>query len=208
MVATRNAQAVQQDDLAQPLAAAIWGVGRVLWYQELIDNHGTLVDLGSSGNPAEDAQQIIFELSAQGETEVAWRQGQRHYCRLRPAQNLTRPLPLRLRADGSYLVTGALGALGRLVCRTLIKRGARRLILMGRSRLPERNHWQHLDPSSPKANRWPLSASLRACGAQAILAPVDVSDEASLVTWLADYQAKPCHPFAACSTWPARCATP
>ena len=61
---------------------------------------------------------------------------------------LKRPLTLRLRADGCYLVTGAFGALGRLVCRLLIKRGARRLILLGRSQLPERGHWRETDPNS------------------------------------------------------------
>ncbi|MFD1151506.1 amino acid adenylation domain-containing protein, partial [Saccharothrix hoggarensis] len=98
------------------------------------------------------------------------------------------PLPLRLRSDGSYLVTGAFGALGRLLCRTLAARGARRLVLVGRTRLPERAWWSMLDRDSAAGRAVRFVRDLEALGAQVILAPIDVTDEPALVSWLADYR--------------------
>ena len=47
-----------------------------------------------------------------------------------------RTRPLRWRPDGSYLITGGLGDLGLLVARWMVEQGARRLILLGRTKLP------------------------------------------------------------------------
>jgi phthiocerol/phenolphthiocerol synthesis type-I polyketide synthase A len=49
--------------------------------------------------------------------------------------------PLRCRPDAAYLVTGGMGALGLLIAGWLADRGARRLILAGRSPLPPRRDW-------------------------------------------------------------------
>jgi len=40
--------------------------------------------------------------------------------------------PLRMAADGSYLITGGLGGLGLVVARWMVERGARHLLLLGR----------------------------------------------------------------------------
>ncbi|WP_293004132.1 type I polyketide synthase [Mycobacterium sp.] len=49
--------------------------------------------------------------------------------------------PLRCRPDAAYLVTGGLGALGLLTAGWLADRGARRVILAGRTALPPRRAW-------------------------------------------------------------------
>jgi phthiocerol/phenolphthiocerol synthesis type-I polyketide synthase A len=49
--------------------------------------------------------------------------------------------PLRCRPDAAYLVTGGMGALGLLTAGWLADRGARRLILAGRTPLPPRRDW-------------------------------------------------------------------
>ncbi|MDO6423884.1 hybrid non-ribosomal peptide synthetase/type I polyketide synthase [Saccharophagus degradans] len=194
IVATRSAQAVSTTDIPQPLPAAAWGAGRVLWFQELVDNRGKLVDLDqhhadSDTHTAQiEADQLLHELISQDEAEVAWRNNQRFCARLQPATNLSRPLPLRLRTDGCYLVTGALGALGRLVCQTLVKRGARRIILMGRTAIPPRKEWHKVDPTSAIASHIEFIQQLEANGAEAILAPVDVTNEQSISSWLADFK--------------------
>ncbi|MFR9725632.1 amino acid adenylation domain-containing protein [Streptomyces sp. MS19] len=189
---TRGTQAVAPGDDVAPLGARAWGIGRVLWQQELTPHRGKLVDLGpaASGDPRADAEALLREMSclAEGdEQEIALRDGRRLTSRLVPAEGMTRPLPLRLRADGSYLVTGAFGALGRLLCRTLVRRGARRLVLMGRTPLPARAGWggEHADDG-----RVAFVRELEELGAQAIVAPVDVTDEAALRGWLAAYRAE------------------
>ncbi|WP_444997695.1 amino acid adenylation domain-containing protein [Aliikangiella sp. IMCC44359] len=193
LVATRGAQAVTAQDTPEPLAAAIWGAGRVLWYQELVNNHGKLVDLDPLSSVEKtdtltDAKQLLLELKAEDETETAWRAGQRFSCRLQPATNLSRPLPLRLRTDGCYLITGALGALGKLVCQTLVKQGARRLILMGRTTLPARTEWHKIDPSTPLASHVAFIQQLEAQGTEAIIASVDVTCHDSLHSWLENFR--------------------
>jgi phthiocerol/phenolphthiocerol synthesis type-I polyketide synthase A len=49
--------------------------------------------------------------------------------------------PLRCRPDAAYLITGGMGALGLLMADWLADRGARRLILAGRTPLPHRRAW-------------------------------------------------------------------
>jgi len=48
---------------------------------------------------------------------------------------------LRCRPDAAYLITGGMGALGLLMAAWLADRGARRLVLVGRTPLPPRRDW-------------------------------------------------------------------
>ncbi|MFD6201656.1 amino acid adenylation domain-containing protein, partial [Streptomyces rubiginosohelvolus] len=100
------------------------------------------------------------------------------------AESLTRPLPLRLRADGSYLVTGAFGALGRLLCRTLVRRGARRIVLVGRTPVPPREKWAGTDPATAEGRAVALLRELEALGAHPVPATFDITDEDALTGWL------------------------
>ncbi|MEV7010944.1 amino acid adenylation domain-containing protein [Streptosporangium sp. NPDC051022] len=191
-VVTRGTQAVAAGDAVEPLGAPAWGLGRVLWYQELLAHRGKLIDLDPAGGDAParraEAEALLREVLVDDEDEIALRGERRYTSRLAQATDLTRPLPLRLRADGSYLVTGAFGALGRLLCRTLVARGARRLILVGRSRLPERDKWRDSDPETTTGRNVRFVKELEALGAQTILAPLDITDEAALTAWLEDYR--------------------
>ncbi|MFH8375550.1 amino acid adenylation domain-containing protein [Streptomyces cyaneofuscatus] len=192
-IVTRGAQPVLPDEPVEPLGAPAWGVGRVLRHQELTDHPGKLIDLDPERRPGPEgaiaeAEALLREALADDEEEIALRDGVRRTSRLRPAEGLTRPLPLRLRADGSYLVTGAFGALGRLLCRTLVRRGARRLILVGRTPVPAREKWASTDPATAEGRAVGLLRELEALGAQAVLAPLDITDEDALTTWLDAYR--------------------
>ncbi|MGW4699929.1 amino acid adenylation domain-containing protein [Streptomyces sp. NPDC004285] len=190
-IVTRGVQAVRPGDPVEPFGAPAWGIGRVLWQQELTAQAGKLIDLDpavtvTTGSAAE-AEALLRELAADdGEDEIALRGGGRHVGRLRPPAALTRPLPLRLRPDGCYLVTGAFGALGRLLCRTLIRRGARRLVLLGRTALPDRGAWDGLDPLSSAGQRVAFLRELEALGAEVLVAAVDVTDGEAMERWLAE----------------------
>ncbi|WEH38140.1 non-ribosomal peptide synthetase/type I polyketide synthase [Streptomyces sp. AM 2-1-1] len=192
-VVTRGAQPVSPGESVEPLAAPAWGVTRVLRHQELVGHRGKLVDLDPAREPGEaglraDAEALLREFLTDDEEEIGLRGDRRATSRLRPAEGLTRPLPLRLRADGSYLVTGAFGALGRLLCRTLVRRGARRLILMGRTPVPPRQEWAAADATTAGGRAVALLRELEALGAQTVLAPVDVTDEDALTGWLDAYR--------------------
>ncbi|MFI8436072.1 amino acid adenylation domain-containing protein [Streptomyces sp. NPDC079020] len=192
-IVTRGAQPVSPGESVEPLGAPAWGIGRVLRHQELTSHRGKLIDLDPARQADDegrraDAAALLREVLTPDEEEIALRGERRATSRILPAESLTRPLPLRLRADGSYLVTGAFGALGRLLCRTLVKRGARRLILMGRTQVPPRQEWPHTDPATAQGRAVALLKELEALGAQAVLAPVDITDEEALTAWLDEHR--------------------
>ncbi|WP_078857022.1 non-ribosomal peptide synthetase/type I polyketide synthase [Streptomyces sp. NBRC 109706] len=205
---TRGSQAVLPGERVAPLGARAWGLGRVLAHQELPDWRGALIDLAApaAAEPRVEAEALLAEIAAVGgaedaetaetaQDEVALRGGRRFTCRLRPAEGLTRPLPLRLRADGCYLVTGAFGALGRLLCRTLATRGARRLVLLGRTPLPARAHWRDPGLSRDTAERVRFVRELEDLGVQVLVAAVDVTDETAVAGWLAGHRAEALPPI-------------
>ncbi|MEV0501581.1 SDR family NAD(P)-dependent oxidoreductase [Streptomyces spectabilis] len=71
-------------------------------------------------------------------TEIAWRHGVRHLARVRPGPapaptSAVHGLPDLVRNDAGYLITGGLGGLGLLTARRLAERGARRVVLCGRT---------------------------------------------------------------------------
>jgi myxalamid-type polyketide synthase MxaE and MxaD len=79
-----------------------------------------------------------------------------------------------LRADGSYVITGGLGALGVRVARWMAERGARHLVLLSRTPLPPRETWPTL--TGPVADRVAILAEAEALGARIHHASVDVAD--------------------------------
>ncbi|MFE3500153.1 amino acid adenylation domain-containing protein [Kitasatospora sp. NPDC059160] len=217
-IVTRGTQATGPQDRVEPLGAPAWGIGRVLWQQELVAQRGSLIDLDPARPAADQAADLLAELAdpvaarpgdhardhagdhpgdrpAEAEQELALRAGRRLTSRLRPAEGLTRPLPPVLRPDGCYLVTGGLGALGRLLCRTLVRRGARRLVLVGRTALPPRADWHAVDPATPAGERIAFLRELEALGAEPLLATVDVTDGPALAAWLADHRRRQLPPI-------------
>lgn len=186
---TRRAQAVGSD--AGPVAveqAPVWGLGRVIGHQEFTGIWGGLVDL-DDGPPSEQAGSLLEEITGgSGEDQVAFRAGERHVARLVPSVDLTPTLPVSLRADGSYLVTGGLGSLGMLVARFLVARGARRLVLMGRTAVPDRTGWHEVGADHPQRALVDELLALERLGATVVTAAVDVADEEQLAGWLAAHE--------------------
>jgi surfactin synthase thioesterase subunit/short-subunit dehydrogenase/acyl carrier protein len=130
---TRQAVAARPDDPpAQAASAAVWGMGRSasLEHPQI---WGGLLDLGSTGSAAEDADSIVGEvLHGDGEDQIALRSGQRLGARLVRAQATPAP-KTAFDAEGSYLITGGLGALGVELGKWLVtRRGVKHLVLMSR----------------------------------------------------------------------------
>jgi acyl carrier protein len=97
---------------------------------------------------------------------------------------------LRFRTDGSYLISGGLGDLGLLVARWMVERGARRLILLGRTRLPPRANWRSVETGSHLARQIIAIRDLESLGACVHLASVDVADEGELRGFLDEFRAE------------------
>ena len=125
--------------------STLWGMGRTLAL-ELPHLWGGLLDVDPVDLPTSEetlfaaAAAILTELwDAQGETQLAYRNGVRYAARLHkapPPAVMTTPAPIR--ADATYLITGGLGGLGLQVARWLVEQGARHLVLSGRRGLGDR----------------------------------------------------------------------
>ncbi len=90
----------------------------------------------------------------------------------------------RLRMQGVYLVTGGLGGVGLSVARHLAQAWQARLVLIGRSPLPERAAWESLaaSPAQPAALRQKLLQllELETLGGEVLALSADVTDAAQM----------------------------
>ena len=190
---TRGAQPAGEEILPLNIAQApLWGLGRVVAQEHPIF-WGGLIDLESGSSHTADAgHQLWKEVSApDGEDQIAFRQGRRYAGRLsRKRRSADQTAPLSWRTDGSYLITGGLGDLGLSVARWMVEQGARRLILMGRSKLPSRAQWNFVETGSRQASQIVAIRELEALGASVHLASVDVADEKQLCAYLDEYRAE------------------
>jgi len=130
-----------------------------------------------------DATHILQELrTAQKEREVAYRGNQRLIPRLKKVdlrQEKKRELPFK--AGGMYLLSGGLGGIGVEIARYLLKQYKVRLLLVGRTALPERDTWNtYLEQTNAVAQRIKDYLALEQLGGEVIYKAVDVCDVAQL----------------------------
>jgi acyl transferase domain-containing protein/acyl carrier protein len=145
---TRGSQALP-GDAAATLAVAqapLWGLARVIALE-----HPELRCVRVDLDPAADhtaVKGLWDELQAPmgPEDQIAFRQSRRYVARLarRPEGEAKGEAPSVV-ADGTYLITGGLGALGLQAARWLVEQGARHLLLVGRSAPSEQARRQVAD---------------------------------------------------------------
>ena len=132
---TRGSQSVlsQTENNIPGLAASpVWGLGRAvsLEHPQL---WGGLVDLDPQA-PAVDEVEMLWKLlvNEQEEDNLALRGGNIYVARLVNQEPPEFSQPLSLLSDGSYLITGGLGALGLHFAEWLVEKGAKNIVLTGR----------------------------------------------------------------------------
>ncbi|MER5546788.1 SDR family NAD(P)-dependent oxidoreductase [Streptomyces sp. NPDC002589] len=175
VVLTRSAVAVHADSSPDPAQAVIWGMVRAA----AVEHPGRFVLVDTDDAPASAA--ALPAAVATGAPELALRAGTVYVPELaRTGAEEPAGVPA-LDRQGTVLVTGGTGSLGRLIARHLVTRhGVRRLLLAGRGgRLPEPGA---LD-------------DLAALGATVTVAACDVTDRAALAELLASVPAE--HPLTA-----------
>ncbi|KAI0400032.1 6-methylsalicylic acid synthase [Xylaria palmicola] len=135
---------VQAGETATGLAhAPLYGLARIIG-SEHPDNWGGLIDTDIDG---------AFPLAAikyvQGQDVLRMVDGLPRRPIMRPftREYLHKPDSLKTimpGPEGTYLITGGLGDLGLATCEFLIKKGARRIVLVSRRGLPPRSQWPRL----------------------------------------------------------------
>ena len=169
-VVTRGAVGLGAEPPANLSGAQVWGLGRVAAL-ELPDRWGGLVDLPTEVD--DDTADNVVRVLAGTEDQVAIRPSGVYGRRLHPAPPHRTAEPWR--PQGTVLVTGGTGALGRHVARWLATRGAPRLLLVGRR-----------GPDAPGAAH--LAAELTALGTETTVAACDVTDRDALAALIAEHQ--------------------
>ena len=128
---TRGNQAVNNSLDASAIASScFWGLANAIAIEHP-ELWGGIVDLDTKPDVDEPESLLQIIMSAGREDRTAVRQDKIYVPRLDTAAIETQKLELS--DTGSYLITGGLGALGLQVGRLLADRGARNLILVGRS---------------------------------------------------------------------------
>ena len=173
VVLTQGSRRISADD---PVRASthglLHGLAPVLGLE--LPAWGGLVDLPVDPGPA-DLWAALRALPGTGEEDLlAVRRGTAATARLRPVPADYAP-QLPIDPDGSYLITGGLGGVGRCLVRDLVRRGARRLLLTGR---------RAVDDIAPAAAE--LLAELADAGVEVRYRTADCDDPAALTRALDD----------------------
>ncbi|GAA3015727.1 type I polyketide synthase [Actinokineospora globicatena] len=163
-LATQGAVAVDEP-LANPAAAPLWALGRVAAL-ELPRRWGGLVDLPEIADDAAAARFVAGLLS--GEDQLAIRPSGLFARRLAPSPA---EAAAPWRPQGTVLITGGTGALGKHVARWLVERGAEHLVLASRRALEAVDFAQELESS----------------GTRVTLAACDVANPVALTELLAEH---------------------
>ncbi|MEZ0340962.1 acyltransferase domain-containing protein [Mycobacterium sp. pV006] len=122
----------------------LWGLAGVIGAEQP-DVWGGLLDLPATGELTESTAALAGLLASPAGTTLVWRDGELRARELVALDPEPVREPLRCRPDGTYLITGGMGALGLLIADWLADRGARRVLLAGRTPLPPRRDWDSGD---------------------------------------------------------------
>lgn len=118
---------------------ALYGLGRIT-AEEHTDNWGALIDNEGGSFPTLALKYV------RGEQVIRMDDGVPRVGRLRPLYREQRhakdsPKTLLPKPEGTYIVTGGFGDVGREVLDFLVEKKARRIIVVSRSGLPARKDW-------------------------------------------------------------------
>jgi phthiocerol/phenolphthiocerol synthesis type-I polyketide synthase A len=120
--------------------SALWGIAGVI-SAEQPQVWGGLVDIAGVDSIDSTASALAAVIPNPAKSILSLRDGELFAPTLAPIAGEPVREPLRCRPDAAYLITGGLGALGLRTADWLADRGARRVILAGRTGLPPRRDW-------------------------------------------------------------------
>jgi malonyl CoA-acyl carrier protein transacylase len=128
---------------------------------------------------AVNAERILQELQMlSGESEVAYRQGQRWIPQLEKVDfRSQQKQDFAFKPGGMYLFSGGLGGVGVEIAKYLLKHYKARLLLFGRTDLPEKSTWHnYTGQSNAISQKIAAYQELEQLGGEIIYEAVDVCD--------------------------------
>jgi myxalamid-type polyketide synthase MxaE and MxaD len=165
---TRGAQSVKSEEPVAVEQSALWGLGKVISF-ELPELKCIRIDLDSQQSIEESVPLLIKQISTDDrEDQIAFRDSVRFVLRLLPFTNTASfgAPAISLRADSTYLITGGMGGLGLKTAEWMVQKGARHLVLLGRS--------------GPSPSAISVVEKMRYKGIEVLIAQADVSDATQL----------------------------
>ena len=194
---TTGAQALRDEPLPYPEKSTLQGPLRVI-PRELSGMTCASLDVELPGKQRKKpdamaldqlASLVLEDLLAPPRTTTAILRGARRF-----EQDM---VPVRLNDDttaikhgGTYLITGGFGGIGLTLAENLITTAEAKIVLLSRSALPDRAHWQkHLTdhgPHDPMSRRIAAVQRLEAQGGNVMIAVADVCNVEEMQTAIAD----------------------
>ncbi|MBC6445973.1 type I polyketide synthase [Actinokineospora xionganensis] len=172
----------QKEAVGAPGQTPVLGLGRII-AGEHPELWGGILDLDPA-QPDTAADAVADVLGRRlGSDVYALRGGAVEAMRLTPMDlEPTRPA-FECRADGTYLITGGLGVLGVAVAEWLVGKGARRIVLVGRSGVAPRSQWNDVDDPAALC-RIEAVRKLEGMGATVKTIELDITDHAQAASLL------------------------
>jgi acyl-CoA synthetase (AMP-forming)/AMP-acid ligase II/thioesterase domain-containing protein/NAD(P)-dependent dehydrogenase (short-subunit alcohol dehydrogenase family)/acyl carrier protein len=183
LVVANNVQNTRSIDRVNPGKAPILGAIKTI-PQELPWLNCSHLDL-SPDSLELNATRIFDELQVEQKSlEVAYRDGKRLIPRLEKIdwdRQPKRSIPFK--TGGMYLLSGGLGGIGLEIAKYLLKNHQARLLLVGRTSLPDKSEWEtYLQEHNTIADRIKAYQSLENLGGEISYQAVDICDLLSLET--------------------------
>ncbi len=144
------------------------------------------IDISAGESADSIADQVIHEVTIElTATLVAYRDGHRFLHSFEPFRLEAGGVPASLKERGVYLITGGFGGIGLSLALKIARAvNAPRLVLIGRSALPERDGWTEWIAShgddNPTSRKLHALQELEAAGAEVIIKAADVADRSAM----------------------------
>ncbi|MBJ6364097.1 SDR family NAD(P)-dependent oxidoreductase [Paenibacillus sp. MAHUQ-46] len=176
-----------EEQLLRPENAPLFGLAK-----SLPKEHPNIRCRGIDIDEALDLEELLSEITGSSDSRlVAYRNGKRYVELFHPLSARAEPEAgeLTVRSGGVYLITGGTGGIGMETARWLSGKGRIKLVLVNRSPMPERRHWDSILERNEDRKLCGKIVSIRdieAGGSEVILYRCDVSDEAKTASMLED----------------------
>ncbi|GAF06363.1 SDR family NAD(P)-dependent oxidoreductase [Paenibacillus pini] len=124
-----------------PEAGALFGLGKVV-HTEYDNLRCRAIDMDAATGPDDILEELYLEREYYN---VAFRSGNKYMERFSKAElSDYAEMPVKVKDEGAYIITGGTGALGLEAAKYLVERGAAHIALVSRAPLPVREDWNSL----------------------------------------------------------------